>query len=151
MDWQSFLKKYVWDDDKTPYFVPVQRLTRTQANHELFSYTFFMALLFAAIAIFSLTENALLGKSHVAALYALSVASCAVLLGATKHPYAAYYVALAPLAALARFLLGGFPPDFAAIDKGVLIAVAAALLVYSMRVVAIAKRYPDMPGVGPKP
>lgn len=150
MDWQSFIKRYVWDDNKTPYFVPVHKLNKNQAENELFSYTFFIAMLFAVIAIISLTDNAPHGKSYSVALYAISVSCSAVLFGVTKHVYAAYYFATAPLAALAYFLLGGFPPDLATIDKLVLTAVTLCLLRYSMRVVAIAKTYQDMPGDAPR-
>jgi hypothetical protein len=145
MDWYSFIKKYVWDENKTPYFVPVQKLSKSQAEHELFSYTFFVALLFAVIAIISLTENAPHGKSPAVALYAFSVSCSAVLFGITKHVYAAYYFAMAPLAVLAYFFGVGFPPNLATIDKLVLIAITLGLLRYSMRVVAIAKAYPHMP------
>ena len=147
MDWESFIKKYVWDDEKTPYFVATQKLNKRQAEHELFSYTFFIAVLFAVISIISLTEAAPHGKSFTLALYAFSVSCGAVLLGVTKHLYAAYYVALAPLATLAYFSLGGLPPILAAIDKLVLVVIALAFLRYSMRVVAITKAYPHLPDV----
>ncbi len=147
MDWESFIKKYVWDDEKTPYFVATQKLNKRQAEHELFSYTFFIAVLFAVISIISLTETAPHGKSFTLALYAFSVSCGAVLLGVTKHLYAAYYVALAPLATLAYFSLGGLPPNLAAIDKLVLVVIALAFLRYSMRVVAITKAYPHLPDV----
>ena len=145
MDWQSFIKRYVWDDDKTPYFIRVDKLNKSQAANELFTYTFFIALLFAIICIISLTENAPHGKSYAVALYAFSVSCSAVLFGVTKHVQAAYYFALAPLATLLYLVLGGFPPNLASIDKWVLVGVCLALLRYSMRVVAIAKAYPNLP------
>lgn len=146
MDWPSYIKKYVWDDNKTPYFVSVPNLNKGQADHEIFSYTFFLALLFALISILSLTENAPYGRSHGVALYAISVSCSAVLFGVTKHVHAAYYFTMAPVATLAYFIFVGFPPDLASIDKLALIVIALVLLRYSLRVVAIAKRYPDMPG-----
>ena len=145
MDWYSYIKRYVWNDDKTPYFISVHRLNKSQANHELFSYTFFIALLFGVISLISLTDNAPHGKSYTVALYALSVACGAVLFGVTKHVYGAYYLVTAPLATLAYFFLGGFPPNLATIDKWVLVAITLGLLRYSMRVVAIAKAYPHLP------
>ncbi len=145
MSWDKHIKKYVWDDDKTPYFVPVRKLNKSQAKHELFAYTFFIALLFAVISIISVTENAPHGKSYGVALYAFSVSFGAVLFGVTKHVYAAYYLAMMPLATLAYFFLVGFPPNLANIDKMVLVAVALGLLRYSMRVVAITKQFHHMP------
>ena len=145
MDWESFLKKYVWDKDKTPYFTAVPKLTKYQADHELFAYTFFITLLFSMIAIFSLTDNAFHGKSSGMALYAFSVACSALLFGVTKHVLAACYFALAPLATLGYFFFWGFPSNFATIDQLFLIAVTLCLLYYSTRVVAIAKAYPNLP------
>ena len=145
MDLHSYFKKYVWDDDKTPYFTPAKKLNKYQADHELFSYTFFIALLFALISILSLTENAPHGKSFGVALYAFSVACSAVLFGTTKHVYAAYYLAVAPLATLAYFLIWGFPPNLATIDEVVLVAICMALLWYSRRIVVIAWAYPHLP------
>ena len=145
MNWESFIKKYIWDDDKTPYFVAVHRLTKYQATNELFIYTVFIGLVFSLIAIFSLTENAPHGVSRGMAFYAFTVASSAVVFGVTKHVIAASYFALAPLATLAYFFFWGFPPDLATIDKAFLVSLTLGLQVYSIRVVAIAKAYPTMP------
>lgn len=145
MSWDKYIKRYVWDDDKTPYFVAVPRLTRSQADYEIFAYSLFLAILFALISFLSLTDNAPHGKSGGLALYAITVSCSAILFGATKHIYAAYYFTLAPLATLGYFVFIGFPPNLATIDKLVLVIVALALLRYSLRVVAIAKRYHDMP------
>lgn len=151
MDWYSYIKKYVWNDDKTPYFISVHRLNKSQADHELFSYTFFIALLFGAIALISLTDNAPHGKSYTVALYALSVACGAVLFGATKHVYGAYYLVTAPLVTLAYFFVAGFPPNLHAIDELLLVGIVLILLRYTFRVVAIAKAYPDLPETTPDP
>jgi len=145
IDFHSYIKKYVWDSNKTPYFIRVNKLNKNQADNELFSYTLFIALLFALISIISLTENAPHGKSYWMALYAFSIACSAVLFGMTRHVYAAYYFAMAPLATLLYFVFRGFPPNLAVIDKLVLIAITLGLLRYSMRVIAIAKAYPHMP------
>ena len=148
MDWYAYIKRYVWDDNKTPYFVAVSKLKKSQADYELFSFTFFMGLLFAIVSIISLTENAVYGKSLTVALYAFSVSGAAVLFGLTKHVYAVYYLATAPLAALAVMawvILGDLAPELAAIDKVVIIVISLALLRYSLRVLAITKAYRDLP------
>ena len=36
--WEKYVKKYVWDDDSTPYFIPVRKLKRYQADKELLLY-----------------------------------------------------------------------------------------------------------------
>ena len=63
----------------------------------------------------------------------------------TKSSAAAYVCASAPLAALLYFFLKGFPSGLGTIDKWVLVAVALGLLGYSIRVVTMAKAYPNMP------
>jgi hypothetical protein len=35
MNLEKYFKKYLWDDERTPYLVPVARMTRRQADYEL--------------------------------------------------------------------------------------------------------------------
>ncbi len=148
MSWDKFVKRYVWDDTKTPYFVRVAKLTKVQAGYELFSYSLFLAILFAVISVVSLSDQAPQGRSDVVSLYAFCVVCGAIVLGMTKSSAAAHVCASAPLAALLYFFLEGFPPGLGEIDKWVLIAAALGLLGYSLRVVAMAKSYPNMPDAG---
>ena len=145
MAWEKFVKRYVWDDTKTPYFVRVSKLTKVQAGYELFSYSLFLGVLFGVISVVSLSEQAPQGRSDVVSIYAFCVVCGAIVLGMTKSSAAAYFCASAPLAALLYFFLEGFPPGLGGIDKLVLIAVALGLFCYSLRVVAMAKAYPNMP------
>ncbi len=145
MSWDKFVKKYVWDDTKTPYFVRVAKMTKVQANYEIFSYSLFLAVLFAVISVASLSDQAPQGRSEVVSIYAFCVVCGAIVLAMTKSSAAALVCASAPLAALLYFFLEGFPPGLGAIDKRVIVAVTLGLLVYSTRVVAVAKAYPNMP------
>ena len=145
MSWDKFVKRYVWDDLKTPYFVRVATLNKVQAGYEIFSYSLFLAVLFAVISVTSLSDQAPQGRSEAVSIYGFCVVCGAIVLATTKNSAAALVCASAPLAALLYFFLEGFPPGLGAVDKGVLVAVALALLFYSMRVVAIAKAYPNMP------
>jgi uncharacterized membrane protein len=148
MAWEKFVKRYVWDDTKTPYFVRVSKLSKVQARYELFSYSLFLAILFAVISVSSLSEQAPQGRSDVVSIYAFCVVCSAIILATTKSSAAALVCASAPLAALLFFFLEGFPPGLGEIDKWVLIAVALGLLGYSIRVVTMAKAYPNMPEAG---
>ena len=130
LDWEKLVKRYVWHDERTPYFTRVARLTRRQAHYEIFAYALFMGVLFGAISIATLP--------NWISLYAFSVCCAAILLGTTRHPAAALWCALAPLAALGYFALYGFHPSLALADKVLLIAVVLAGLLYSPRVVAVA-------------
>ncbi len=58
MDWESLFKRYVWDDNKTPYLVPVAKLNRRQANSEIMIYTLFLGVLFGVVAVTSLSSSA---------------------------------------------------------------------------------------------
>ncbi len=145
MSWDRFVKRYVWDDIKTPYFVRVAKMTKVQANYEIFSYSLFLAVLFAVISIASLSDQAPQGRSDVVSIYAFCVVCGAIVLGMTKSSAAAHVCASAPLAALLYFFLDGFHSGLGTIDKWLLVAVTLGLLRYSMRVVAMAKAYPNMP------
>jgi uncharacterized membrane protein len=145
MSWDKFVKKYVWDDTKTPYFVRVAKLNKVQAGYELFSYSLFLAILFGVISVVTLSDQAPQGRSEVVSIYAFCVVCGAIVLAMTKSSAAALVCASAPLAALLYFFLKGFPSGLGMIDHWVLVAAALGLLFYSLRVVAIAKAYPDMP------
>ncbi len=145
MSWDKFVKRYVWDDNKTPYFVRVAKMTKVQANYEIFSYSLFLAVLFAVVSIVSLSDQAPQGRSEVVSIYAFCVVCGAIVLAMTKSSAAAHVCASAPLAALLYFFLEGFPSGLATVDKWVLVAVALGLLGYSIRVVTMAKAYPNMP------
>ena len=147
MNLEKYFKRYIWDDDRTPYLVPVARMTRTQADYELYAYAVFVGVLFGMV-----TGGALLSqdpqiKSDVVAAYGLTVVCAAVIFAFTKAVAAAWYCAVAPLAALLYFFLHGFHPNLSAIDHGVLIVFALIWLRYSFRVVALARAYPGMPEV----
>jgi SNF family Na+-dependent transporter len=131
LDWEKLVKRYVWHDERTPYFTRVAHLTRRQVHYEIFAYALFMGVLFGVISIATL-------PSWIS-LYAFSVCCAAILLGTTRHPAAALWCALAPLAALGYFALYGFHPGLEIADKVLLIAVVLAALLYSPRVVAVAR------------
>ena len=53
MDWHNFIKKYVWDENKTPYLTRVEKLTQEQARNEAFIYTVVMCTVAAVAALFA--------------------------------------------------------------------------------------------------
>jgi len=148
---EKYIKRYVWDDERTPYLVPVARMTRRQADYELHAYSVFVGILFGMV-----TGGALLSqdpqiKSDAVAVYGFTVVCGALVFAFTKAVQAAWYCALAPLAALLYFFLYGFHPNLSTIDHVVLIVFGLIWLRYSLRVVAIARNYPDMPQVSGGP
>ena len=138
LDWEKLVKRYVWNDERTPYFTRVANLTRRQAHYELFAYAVFMGVLSGVIAVAA--------PPSWVSLYAFSVCCATLLLGMTRHAWAAIWCACAPLAALAWLALDGFHPGLEAAEKGVLVAAALAALLYSRRLVAVARAWPQLPG-----
>lgn len=144
LDWEKLVRRYVWDDERTPYFTRIAHLTRAQAGYELFAYALFMGVLFGVVALVSLSGKLPHGNAAIVPLYAFTVLCAAVLLGMTRHPYAAVYCAASPLGVLAYFAAYGFHPGLATLDQGVLVAVVLGWLAYGLRVVAVARAYPAL-------
>ena len=138
LDWEKLVRRYVWHDERTPYFTRVANLTRRQAHYELLAYAVFMGVLSGVIAVAA--------PSNWVSLYAFSICCAALLLGMTRHPWAAIWCAWAPLAALVGFALEGFHPGLETAEKTLLVVAALAALAYSRRLVAVARAWPQLPG-----
>ena len=141
LDWEKLVKRYVWNDERTPYFTRVANLSRSQAHYELFGYAFFVGLLSGVLSVAALSAEHPHGDSTVVSLYAFTVCCAAILLGATRHPWAALWCAGAPLGLLAYLGAWGFHPNLETGDKWLLVAAAVAWLLYSPRVVAVARAW----------
>ncbi len=148
MDWEKHFKKYVWDDDKTPYFTPVAKLNRSQAGNEITIYALFIGTLFCVIAVLANTGALPHGRSFAVALYAFTMVCAAIVFGFTKHYFVAWYCGLAPVAALVYFYLFGFHPNSGAVDHVVILVIVGLWLRYSWRVIIIGKHFEDMPEPG---
>jgi hypothetical protein len=148
LDWEKLFKRYVWDDERTPYLTRVGNLSRTQAHYELFGYALFMGVLFGALAVLTLSPKLPHGGASIVPLYAFTVCCAAVILGFTRHPWAAVWCAAAPLATLGYFAVWGFHPVLETGDKVLLVVVMIALLVYSRRLVAVALAWQRLNGAG---
>jgi len=145
VEWEKLFKRYLIDDEKTPYFTAVARLNRRQARYELFAYCLLTGVLYAMVGLASLSSGLPHGGAIGVPLYAFSLLVAAVLLGVLRHPHAAAYCATAPVAALLYFLRFGFHPDTGTGDKVVIAVLLLLWLRYNFRVVAIARAFRDMP------
>lgn len=141
LDWEKLFKRYVWHDEKTPYLTRVADLTRVQAHYEVFGYALFMGVLAGILAVVTLSPSLPHGGTPVVPVYAFSVCCAAVILGFTRHPWAAAWCALAPLAALMYFGAWGFHPGLDAGAKVLLVAVALCGLLYSRRLLSVARAW----------
>jgi hypothetical protein len=145
-DWEKLVKRYIWNDERTPYFTRVANLSRRQAHYELLGYALFVGVLSGVLSVASLSGAPPHGESPVVSLYAFTVCCAAILLGATRHPWAALWCAGAPLVALGYFVLYGFHPVLGTPDKVLVVAGMLLWLLYAPRVVAVAQAWPGLQG-----
>ena len=145
-EWEKLVKRYVWNDERMPYFTRVANLSRRQAHYELFGYALLVGVLGAVLSVASLSTELPHADAGGVSLYAFSVSCAAVLLGATRHPWAALWCAGAPLALLAYFAAWGFHPALESVEKVLLVAIVVAWLLYSRRAVAVARAWQGLAG-----
>ena len=145
-EWEKLVKRYVWNGERTPYFTRVANLSRRQAHYELFGYALLVGVLGAVLSVASLSAELPHADAEGVSLYAFSVCCAAVLLGATRHPWAALWCAGAPLALLAYFAVLGFHPALESADKVLRVAIVVAWLLYSRRAVAVARAWHGLTG-----
>jgi hypothetical protein len=145
LDWESLVKRYVYNDAKTPYFTAVSRLNRGQARSELFVYTLFLVVLLGVIGVAALSPALPHGGAVGVPVYAFAVVIAAVVLGLTKHVAAAAFCATAPVGALLYFVLYGFQAGLGTGDRIVLVVI---VLLYSWRTLRIVMAYPTLPDPG---
>ena len=145
-EWEKLVKRYVWNDERTPYFTRVANLSRRQAHYELFGYALLVGVVGAVLSVALLSAELPHAGAGGVSLYAFSVCCSAVLLGATRHPWAALWCAGAPLALLAYFGVWGFHPALESVEKALLVTIVAAWLLYSRRAVAVARAWQELSG-----
>lgn len=149
LDWVALFKRYVGDDVRTPYFVAVERLSRVQANYEIFTYTVILTALFGLIGLASLSPSLPHGDTVAVSVYSFIVAGSAVAFGITKSPIAGAVCATAPIGAMIYFAAFGFHPGAGTGDKIFQVVIALLWLRYSWRIVKIARLYPTLPPANP--
>lgn len=150
LDWESLVRRYVYDAAKTPYFTAVSRLNRSQARSELFAYTLFLGVMMGAIGVVSLAPTLPHRGAVGVPIYAFIVVIAAIVFGLTKHVAAAALCATAPVAALLYFALYGFQPGLGTGDRILLIVVVLLWLRYGWRTLQIARAWPILPDAGPR-
>jgi hypothetical protein len=144
LDWVGMFKRYVGNDLKTPYFVAVGRLSRAQANNELFVYALFLAVLFGTLGVVALSPDLPHGDALGVSIYAFLVAGAAIFFGYSKQPVPAAICGSAPLGVLIYFALYGFHPNAGSGDKVLQVIIVLLWLRYSWRILNIAQAYPTL-------
>lgn len=145
LDWEKMFRRYVHDEDKTPYFTAVRKLNRRQAASEIFVFTLFLGLLFAFAGIAAMAGKLPHGHAVTVPIYAFCTVWMAVVFAWTKNQMAGAFCALAPLAIAVYLIIYGFPPKLGPNDKMLVGAILATWIAYSWRIVLIAAHYPGMP------
>ena len=149
VEWEKLFKRYLIDDEKTPYFTPVARLTRRQARYELFAYCVLTGVLYAMVGVASLSSGLPHGGAIAVPLYALALLVAVVLLGLTRHLHAAAFCATGPVAAFVYYLQFGFHPEVGGGDKVLIVVLLLLWARYNFRILAIARGFPEMPERSP--
>ena len=145
VDWEKMFKRYVADDAKTPYLVPVDKLNRGQAHNEILLHSVFMTVIFGIIGVASLSDKLPHGNAAIVPLYAFALVWAAITFAILKHPVVGAFVVTAPLAALLYFLVYGFHPRLGTGDKILLVGFVLLWVRYCWRLISITRAYPDMP------
>ena len=141
MEWEKLFRKYIWNEQTTPYLTPVQDLTRRQADSEILFYCWFHAILLGMIAILSLRGGPD-GRSLGVSYYGFSVVCASVLFGILKNYTAALFLSATPLVGLAYLLLYGLGAERPAGDTLIVTIILLLFLRYSFRIINIARTYP---------
>ena len=145
-NWEKWTKKYVWDENKTPFFVAIDKLTKYQAKKEIFLYVVFVGTPFALIGFVSLAAIAWQDSLGYLLMMFYSVAVLVSLyyLNALKNKYAAFFSATAPIALLLHLFVNGFPSKLHEIEQALLLIFLLLWLRYAMRIIRMCKRFPEM-------
>jgi hypothetical protein len=149
-NWYTFIRKYVWNDDKTPYLIKVDKLNRRQARSELFIYVWFLASLYGMWTLVAIVKLMPAGDLMATALtfYCLSMFLTALFFGLTKNAYAALYRVSAPVMACLILVTNALATQLSTLDKWAVATVCLLWLRYTWRVLAITRAFDGMP-VGP--
>ena len=149
MNIYGYFRKYVWNDDKTPYRTQVGRLSRKQARSELFAFSVLLAAFFFVAGMVALLGAASGPGSMGVAVYSFALCCAALALAGTQHPIAALVCATAPPAALAFLAIHGFSPQLHLADKLLIGVILLALWAYTVRVIRIARVFPYLTDPAP--
>ncbi|MEZ5843069.1 MAG: hypothetical protein R3D27_04975 [Hyphomicrobiaceae bacterium] len=149
LDWEGLFRRYVFDPEKTPYFTPVGRLTKSQAGNEIFVFSLFVGIFFVVLGVAALAGRLPDKDALIVPVFAFFTAWTAVAFWWTRSQMAAAFAALGPLAVLLYCLVYGFAQGLGLWDKVLIVVVLIAWLHYSWRIVRLAAAWPTMPPGAP--
>ncbi len=147
MNLQDYVKKYVWDEEKTPYFRSVRRLTKANADSEMLIYAAFVGGIFSVMELITASQWAKTSDtlSGAMAFYCAFVVAGAFVLWRKKDVRAALICLTAPIATAANFIFDGMHGELGQADMFILIGFCLLWLRYGVRVISICLKYDNMP------
>lgn len=144
MDWESLFKKYIWNEQTTPYLTAVPDLNQRQGKSEILSFSLFLGVFFGILSLIALGGGPD-ERSIGLGLYSFTVVCAAVILVIMKSYSAALYLSATPIAALVYLFVYGFSTERETIDTVIVTCILLVLLRYSLRIIAITRAYPTFP------
>ena len=147
MNFDDFVRKYIWDDEKTPYFKRVRKLTKSQADNEIMIYAVFVGGIFLIMELISASEWSKGGELNtgIIAFFSALMFGAAIVLWRRKDVRAAWICLAAPIGTAMNFLFDGMHGELGDVDRYLLIGFCLLWLRYGVRVISICLRYDNMP------
>jgi len=144
LDWEKMFKRYVFDEARTPYFVSVSKLSRTQAHYEVLFYAMLVVPVCLVLGVASLSGKLPHGNAPMISFYALAAGWATGVFAWNKNQIAGAFSATLPLAFLLYLIIFGFPEKMTRGDSFLVVGIVVAWAAYTWRIVMIATGYPDM-------
>ena len=134
MNWEGLFKKYIWNN-RTPYFIPVTKLTRIQANSEILIYCIFLGIFFLLASIMAIHGEPRTQFSG-ASLYSFSIVCSCIIFKFFKSYATALYLSTSPIIVLVYIHFYGVSEERNHLDTLIVTIILLCLIRYSIRVVA---------------
>ncbi|MBU2532089.1 MAG: hypothetical protein KKB37_05085 [Alphaproteobacteria bacterium] len=144
LDWERMFKRYVIDDARTPHFIRVSKLTRTQAHYEVLFYALLVVPVCVMSGVAALSGKLPHGDLPAVPIYLFAAAWATIVFAWNKNQIAGAFSATIPLAMLLYFAMFGFPVKMWRGDSIVVVGILVAWAAYNWRIVMIAAAYPGM-------
>ena len=144
--WFHRVKKYVWDEEKTPFHLLPVEMHKKQAHNELFIYAAIEGIL-TAILIFGILAQIFMGGKIAYVpllLYSLMLMGALYVLVNRKPIWAALVSSSPPLVMFGLLFWFGFHPNNTSFDKLILGGFLVFWVIYSVRILDICRNYPEM-------
>ena len=139
----KYVKKYLWNEESTPYHIFPHHLSKQQANKEIFFYSVFEGTLVGLVS-FSIFIQVYKTQNTTylpLMMYGISLLISLYYLVKQKQTWSALYSASLPIIVLLVYNYNGFHPNNTYLDKLLLSGFMALWLIYAHRLFNICRHY----------